>query len=94
MVRLAANISKRVGSPIRPDGVTTPIEGKPKQQQQLLATLDKQLPPFAAIKSLSITHQPQAGFEDFQIKSSLADGKQSAFVLPTCDLRRLYQRYF
>ncbi|MFZ2170100.1 MAG: carbamoyltransferase HypF [Methylococcaceae bacterium] len=64
------------------DGVTIAIEGAPKQQQQFLDCLNTRLPPFAEIKSLSITRQPRAGFHDFQIKASIADGENSAFVLP------------
>ena len=63
-------------------GATVVIEGAPEQQQLFLDCLNKQLPPFAEIKSLSITRQPLAGFCDFQIKASIADGKQSVFVLP------------
>ncbi|MDD5323220.1 MAG: carbamoyltransferase HypF [Methylococcales bacterium] len=64
------------------DGVTIAIEGGPEQQQQFLYCLNNQTPPFAEIKSLSMTHQALAGFLDFQIKASIADGEHSAFVLP------------
>jgi hydrogenase maturation protein HypF len=63
-------------------GVTIAIEGASEQQQNFLSDLNNQLPPFAEIKSLSITHQALANFRDFQVKASTTDGKQSAFVLP------------
>ncbi|MFZ2313088.1 MAG: carbamoyltransferase HypF [Methylobacter sp.] len=64
------------------DGVSIAIEGDPEQQQQFLYCLNTQLPPFAEIKSLTITRQPLADFRDFQIKTSIANGKLSVFVLP------------
>ena len=64
------------------DGVAIAIEGAPEQQQSFLSDLNNHTPPFAEIKSLSITRQPWAGFRDFQIKASIVDGKQSVFVLP------------
>lgn len=63
-------------------GVTIDIEGLPEHQQNFVDDLNNQLPPFAKIESLIITRQPLADFDDFQIKASTADGKQSAFVLP------------
>lgn len=65
-----------------PDGVTIAIEGLAEQQEQFLNSLDNHLPPFAEIRSKSITRQALAGFRDFQIKPSVFDGEQSAFVLP------------
>ena len=64
------------------DGVIIAIEGAINQQHQFLDGLNNRLPPFADIKSQTITHQPLVNFQDFQIKASIADGKQSAFVLP------------
>ncbi|MGZ8943192.1 MAG: Sua5/YciO/YrdC/YwlC family protein, partial [Methylobacter sp.] len=63
-------------------GITIDIEGLPEHQQDFLDNLHNQLPPFAKIDSLSITTLPLAGFDDFQIKASKTDDKQSAFVLP------------
>ncbi len=62
--------------------MTIAIEGAPEQQKHFLDCLDNQLPPFAEIKSLSVTRQPLANFHDFQIKASIADGENSVFVLP------------
>jgi len=64
------------------DGVTIALEGDSAQQQRFLHCLNNDTPPFADIKALSITRQALAGFCDFQIKASIADGQQSAFVLP------------
>ncbi|HEY8157276.1 MAG TPA: carbamoyltransferase HypF [Methylobacter sp.] len=63
-------------------GITIDIEGLPELQQDFLDSLHNQLPPFAKIDSLSIIAQPLAGFDDFRIKASETDDKQSAFVLP------------
>jgi len=63
-------------------GITIDIEGLSEHQQDFLDNLHNQLPPFAKIDSLSITTLPLAGFDDFQIKASKTDDKQSAFVLP------------
>lgn len=70
------------------DGVIITIEGIAQQQELFLKNLDLNLPPFAEIKSKSISQQPLADFRDFQVKPSLLNGKQSAFVLPdiaTCN---------
>lgn len=64
------------------DGVIIAIEGEADKQQQFLDGLDNKLPPFADIKSQTITRQPLENFQDFQIKASIADGEHSAFVLP------------
>ncbi|MEQ1484465.1 carbamoyltransferase HypF [Methyloglobulus sp.] len=85
-----------------PDGVNIAIEGHPEQQQQFLDNLGNHLPPFAEIKSQSVTHQPLAGFSDFQIMPSIVDGKQSTFVLPDiatcqdciCDILDPNSRYY
>ncbi|MCK9619185.1 MAG: carbamoyltransferase HypF [Methylobacter sp.] len=63
-------------------GITIDIEGLSEHQQDFLDNLHNQLPPFAKIDSLSIATLPLAGFDDFQIKASKTDDKQSAFVLP------------
>ncbi|MGZ4981599.1 MAG: acylphosphatase, partial [Methylobacter sp.] len=63
-------------------GVTIDIEGLPELQQDFLDSLHNQLPPFAKIDSLTMTALPLAGFDDFRIKASKTDDKQSAFVLP------------
>ncbi|GAB6140104.1 carbamoyltransferase HypF [Methylosoma difficile] len=83
-------------------GVSIAIEGCPAQQQVFLAALPLQLPPFATIKSLTITPQALANYPDFQIRSSQFDGKPSVFVLPdlaTCpacvaDLRNPASRFY
>ncbi len=64
------------------DGVSITIEGLADNQQQFLHDLNNRLPPFAEIQSLTITQEPLAGYNDFQIRSSLVDSKRSAFVLP------------
>ncbi len=64
------------------EGVVLAIEGLEAKQQQFLDDLKTKLPPFAEIKSLAITRQPLVGFTDFQIKTSVVDGRQSVFVLP------------
>jgi hydrogenase maturation protein HypF len=63
-------------------GVTIDIEGLPEHQQNFIESLGNRLPPFAKIEALTLTKLPLAGFDDFQIKASTADGQQSAFVLP------------
>jgi hydrogenase maturation protein HypF len=63
-------------------GVTIDIEGQPEYQQDFLDSLHNRLPPFAKIDSLTVTALPLAGFDDFEVKASKTDGKQSAFVLP------------
>jgi hydrogenase maturation protein HypF len=63
-------------------GVTIDIEGLPEYQQDFLDSLHNQLPPFAKIDSSTITALPLEGFDDFRIKDSTTDDKQSAFVLP------------
>jgi len=63
-------------------GAELAIEGCAGQQQLFLAALSAQLPPFAAIKSLTTTRQPLAHFQDFRIQTSTIDGKPSVFVLP------------
>jgi hydrogenase maturation protein HypF len=63
-------------------GVTIDIEGQPEYQQDFLDSLHNQLPPFAKIDSLTLTALPLEGFDDFRIKDSTTDDKQSAFVLP------------
>lgn len=64
------------------EGVALAIEGCAECQQQFLDDLKNQLPPFAEIKSLTITRQALEGFHDFQIKASRAEGGPSVFVLP------------
>ena len=82
IVRLARQHQQKGWIANTTDGVTIAIEGPPEQQQNFLSDLNNQLPPFAEIKSLSITRQAPADFRDFQIKASIADSEQSAFVLP------------
>jgi hydrogenase maturation protein HypF len=64
------------------DGVIIAIEGKADKQQQFLDGLNNKLPPFAEIKSQTITSKPLENYQDFQIKASKTDGNPSAFVLP------------
>jgi len=102
IVRLAKQHQQHGWVANSPDGVTISIEGEIGQQRQFLADLHSQLPPFAEIKEQIITHHPLAGFQDFQIKASIADGKRSVFVLPdiaTCqdcirDILDPTSRYF
>jgi hydrogenase maturation protein HypF len=83
-------------------GVTIDIEGLPEYQQDFLDNLRNQLPPFAKIDSLTATALPLAGFDDFRIKASTTDDKQSAFVLPdiavcpdcVCDIFDPASRYY
>lgn len=63
-------------------GVSTAIEGSASQQQLFLFDLQNQLPAFATIDSLTIQQKSLLNFSAFQIKSSLTDGANSAFVLP------------
>ncbi|HEY8096714.1 MAG TPA: carbamoyltransferase HypF [Methylobacter sp.] len=63
-------------------GVTIDIEGQPEHQRNFIDDLHNRLPPFAKIESLTVTKLPLADFDDFQVKASLSDGQQSAFVLP------------
>jgi hydrogenase maturation protein HypF len=75
-------------------GLTIAIEGAPEMQQQFLDGL-KDLPPPASILSLTVSRQPLADYREFEIKSSEAEGRKSAFVLPdlaTCSdcLRDLF----
>lgn len=53
-----------------------------EHQRDFIDDLHNRLPPFAEIKSLTLAKLPLTGFDDFQIKTSTADGRQSAFVLP------------
>ncbi|MGZ8239150.1 MAG: carbamoyltransferase HypF, partial [Methylobacter sp.] len=102
IVRLARQHQQKGWIANTNEGVTIAIEGAPGQQQSFLSDLESHTPPFAEIKSLSITRQPLVGFEDFQIKASIADGKRSVFVLPdiaTCpdcihDIFNPASRYF
>jgi hydrogenase maturation protein HypF len=75
-------------------GLTIAIEGAPELQQQFLDGL-KNLPPPASILSLTVSRQPLANYRGFEIRSSEAEGRKSAFVLPdlaTCSdcLRDLF----
>jgi len=63
-------------------GVTIDIEGLPEYQQVFLDSLHNQLPPFAKIDSLTVAALPLESFDDFEVKASTTDDKQSAFVLP------------
>lgn len=102
MARLAQKHLQKGWVANTPDGVNIAIEGHPEQQQQFLDNLGNHLPPFAEIKSQSITHQPPADFSDFQIMPSRVDGKQSSFVLPDiatcqdciCDILDSNSRYY
>lgn len=82
VARLAWQLQQKGWIANTADGVSIAIEGEPEQQRQFLDCLNTELPPFAEIKSLSVTPLPRAYFPDFQIKASLADGKESVFVLP------------
>jgi hydrogenase maturation protein HypF len=62
-------------------GLTIAIEGAPEMQQQFLDGL-KDLPPPANILSLTVSRQSLADYREFEIKSSEAEGRKSAFVLP------------
>ena len=57
IVRLARQHQQKGWIANTTDGVTIAIEGAPEQQQNFLSDLNNQLPPFAEIKSLSITRQ-------------------------------------
>ncbi len=63
-------------------GVTIAIEGQTSQQQDFLADLANNLPPHASIQSQTITRHPPACFENFTIKQSIIEAKQSPFVVP------------
>ncbi|MGZ8136000.1 MAG: carbamoyltransferase HypF [Methylococcaceae bacterium] len=82
IVRLAGQYQQKGWIANANEGVILAIEGHSEQQQQFLDRLNNELPPFAEIKSLTISQQPLAGFSDFCIKPSTADGRQSVFVLP------------
>jgi hydrogenase maturation protein HypF len=83
-------------------GVLISIEGSQIQQQEFLATLQTELPPFAEIHDLKITALPLANFEKFEIVQSVADSQIAAFSLPdiaTCpecveDIFNPQSRYF
>jgi hydrogenase maturation protein HypF len=82
IVRLARQHQQKGEIANTRSGVTIDIEGVAEHQQDFVDGLHNQLPPFAKIESLTLTKLPLAGFDDFQIKTSLSDGRQSAFVLP------------
>jgi hydrogenase maturation protein HypF len=82
VVRLARQYYQKGWIANTNSGVTIDIEGLPEHQQDFLDSLHNQLPPFAKIDSLTATPLPLAGFDDFRIKASKTDDKQSAFVLP------------
>ena len=102
VVRLALQHQQKGRIANTHSGVTIDIEGLPEHQQNFIESLHNRLPPFAKIESLSLTKLPLAGFDDFQIKASTADGQQSAFVLPdiaTCpdcigDISNPASRYY
>jgi hydrogenase maturation protein HypF len=75
-------------------GLTIAIEGEPELQRQFLDALQNPPPP-ASILSLNVNKQPLANYQDFEIRSSAAEGRRSAYVLPDlaiCDecLRDLF----
>ncbi|MDO9424466.1 MAG: carbamoyltransferase HypF [Methylobacter sp.] len=82
IVRLARQHQQKGEIANTNSGVTIDIEGLPEHQQDFIDGLNNRLPPYAKIASITITRQPLADFDDFQIKASTADGTQSAFVLP------------
>jgi len=82
IVRLARQHQQKGEIANTRSGVTIDIEGVAEHQQDFVDGLHNQLPPFAKIESLTLTKLPLAGFDNFQVKASLSDGRQSAFVLP------------
>lgn len=82
MVRLALQHQQKGRIANTHSGVTIDIEGLPEHQRNFIDGLNNRLPPFAKIESLTLTNLPLADFDDFQVKASLSDGQQSAFVLP------------
>ncbi|MDP1772655.1 MAG: carbamoyltransferase HypF [Methylobacter sp.] len=82
IVRLARQHQQKGEVANTHSGVTIDIEGRSEHQQNFVDGLHNQLPPFAKIESLTITKLPLADFNGFQVKASLSDGQQSAFVLP------------
>ena len=63
-------------------GINLHIEGASDLQQNFLAELKANLPPFAQIKSLTSEFLPLEHFAQFTIKPSQFDGQASLFVLP------------
>ncbi|WP_428355351.1 carbamoyltransferase HypF [Methyloprofundus sp.] len=63
-------------------GVSIALEGVPDQQQLFLSSLQKQLPPFAEIRELSIQQKQLKNYASFSIKPSSTNGQHSAFALP------------
>ncbi|XVL53594.1 carbamoyltransferase HypF [Methylobacter sp. G7] len=82
IVRLARQHQQKGSIANTNGGVTVDIEGLPKQQQDFIDSLNNRLPPHAKIESITITSEPLADFDNFQITASTSDGEQSAFVLP------------
>jgi len=63
-------------------GISLHIEGASDLQQNFLAELKANLPPFAQIKSLTSELVPLENFPHFTIKPSQFDDQASLFVLP------------
>ncbi len=69
-------------------GVIIEIEGKEKNINQFLISLQTEKPPLAHIFSQEIEELPLKEFKDFEIKKSKSKGKKEVFILPdisTCE---------
>lgn len=63
-------------------GVIIEIEGSQPRLETFLETLQSHLPQPAQISSLKIEWNPAIGYSDFQIKPSIQQQKNQAFILP------------
>ncbi len=69
-------------------GVIIEIQGKEKDINQFLISLQTEKPPLAHIFSQEIEELPLTDFKDFEIRKSKSAGKKEVFILPdisTCD---------
>ncbi|SNZ06924.1 Hydrogenase maturation protein, carbamoyltransferase HypF [Persephonella hydrogeniphila] len=63
-------------------GVVIEVEGKEKEINRFLISLQTEKPPLAHIFSQEIEELPLSDFKDFQIKKSEQTGKKEVFILP------------
>jgi hydrogenase maturation protein HypF len=80
--RLATSLGLRGWVSNSPAGVTLEVEGPAAARRELLLRLAAERPPHSFIQSLEAVELDPAGYADFVIRPSAADGEKTALVLP------------